>query len=91
MGAQPQQLTRPRDWSAWRSSAPYTVGVEEEVMLLDPRDWSLAQRSDEILPQLPAGLVAHVSAETHQAAVELATDPHARVADAIAQLRSLRV
>jgi hypothetical protein len=91
MGAQPQQLTRPRDWSPWRSSAPYTVGVEEEVMLLDPRDWSLAQRSDEILPQLPAGLVAHVSAETHQAAVELATDPHVRVADAIAQLRSLRV
>ncbi len=91
MGAQAEQLTRTRDWSAWRSSAPYTVGVEEEVMILDPNDWTLAQRSDEVLPQLPEGLAAHVSAETHQAAIEVATDPHARVGDAIAQLRSLRV
>jgi carboxylate-amine ligase len=90
MGGQTQQLIGAREWSTWRSSAPYTVGVEEEVMLLDPQDWTLAQRSDEILPQLPAGLAEHVSAETHQAAIELATDPHVRVGDAIAQLRALR-
>jgi hypothetical protein len=27
----------------------YTLGVEEEVMLLDPSQWSLAQSSDEVL------------------------------------------
>ena len=59
-------------------------------MLLDPGDWSLAQRSDDVLPQLPPGLAAHVSAETHQGAIELATDPHATVGAAMDQLRGLR-
>jgi len=90
MGTQAEQLKAGPGWSAWRPSVPYTVGIEEEVMLLDPEDWSLAQCSDDILPQLPDGLLAHVSAETHQAAIELATDPHERVSDAIAQLGHLR-
>ena len=29
----------------------YTLGVEEEVMLLDPHDWSLAQQIDDVLPR----------------------------------------
>jgi glutamate---cysteine ligase / carboxylate-amine ligase len=91
MGTQAEQLRVRRDWAAWQPSTPYTVGLEEEVMLLDPEDWSLAQRSDDVLPQLPDGLVQHVSAETHQAAIELATDPHETVGDAIAQLRHLRI
>ena len=77
-------------WAEWAQTSPFTLGVEEEVMLLDPDDWSLAQRSDDVLPQLPAGLADHVSAETHQAAVELATRPHATVGEAIAELRALR-
>jgi carboxylate-amine ligase len=91
MGTQAEYLRSARDWSAWRPSTPYTIGLEEEVMLLDPEDWSLAQRSDDVLPQLPPGLAKHVSAETHQAAIELATDPHNTVRDAIAQLRDLRI
>jgi carboxylate-amine ligase len=87
---QPRRATFGGDWSTWQPSAPYTVGLEEEVMLLDPHDWELAQRSDEILPRLSRGLAAHVSAETHQAAIELATDAHATVAGAHAQLRDLR-
>jgi carboxylate-amine ligase len=79
-----------RDWAAWQASAPYSVGLEEEVMLLDAGDFSLAQRSDDVLPRLPAELAAHVSAETHQAAIELATRPHATVGEAIAELRELR-
>jgi glutamate---cysteine ligase / carboxylate-amine ligase len=90
MGFQAEQVRARAEWSAWQTSRPYTIGIEEEVMLLDPEDWSLAQRSDDVLPQLPDGLAAHVSAETHQAAIELATDPHERVADAIDQLRHLR-
>jgi carboxylate-amine ligase len=90
MGAQADQLRFARAWAAWQPSAPYTVGLEEEVMLLDPEDWSLAQRSDDVLPQLSSGLTEHVSAETHQGAIELATDPHATVGEAIAQLGELR-
>ena len=32
-------------------SEPFTVGVEEEVMLLDPDDWALAQEIDDVLPR----------------------------------------
>src|SRR5258708_33893466 len=60
-------------------------------MLVDPqRSWSLAQRIDDVLEALPDALAGHVSAETHQAAIELRTDPHASVAAAVAQLRQLR-
>jgi carboxylate-amine ligase len=90
MGAPADQLRSARGWAAWQPSQPYTIGLEEEVMLLDPDDWSLAQRSDDVLPQLPAGLTEHVSAETHQGAIELATDPHATVGEAVAQLAELR-
>jgi carboxylate-amine ligase len=79
-------------WAAWNASTrPYTVGLEEEVMLLDPqRSWALAQRIDDVLEALPDALAGFVSAETHQAAIELTTDPHASVAGAVAQLCRLR-
>jgi carboxylate-amine ligase len=77
------------DWSA--GTRPYTVGLEEEVMLLDPqRRWALAQRIDDVLEALPDALAGYVSAETHQAAIELTTDPHASVQAAAAQLCRLR-
>jgi glutamate---cysteine ligase / carboxylate-amine ligase len=79
------------DWAAWQGGPrPYTLGVEEEVMLLDPDGWSLAQRIEDVLGVLPDELAGYVSAETHQGAVELQTDPHATVAQAAAQLGSLR-
>ena len=80
-------------WAEWNTAVrPYSVGVEEEVMLLDPQHgWALAQRIEDVLEVLPPGLVNYVSAETHQAAIELRTDPHESVATAIAQLRRLRV
>ena len=39
------------EWAAWRPSEAYTVGIEEEVMLLDPSDWTLTQRADEVLSE----------------------------------------
>lgn len=80
-------------WAEWNTAVhPYGVGVEEEVMLLDPqRRWALAQRIEDVLEVLPPSLVGFVSAETHQAAIELKTDPHQSVSTAIAQLRRLRV
>ena len=85
-------LSAPRlaGWAQWRSSAPYTVGVEEEVMLLDPRDWSLAHRVDELLPQLSAPLTRQVVAETHGSALELATTPQSTVSEMAAELAALR-
>jgi carboxylate-amine ligase len=79
------------DWSRWSSSDAYTLGIEEEVMLLDPEaDWALAQRIDDVLPQLSEVLGDRVAGETHGSAVELSTDPHASVADASAQTLALR-
>jgi glutamate---cysteine ligase / carboxylate-amine ligase len=90
MGSQTERVSARRSWADWQPSAPYTIGLEEEVMLLDPADWSLAQRSDDVLPQLPQALAEHVSAETHQGALELSTDPHRTVGEAIAQIAGLR-
>jgi carboxylate-amine ligase len=84
--------TRP-DWAQWRSDPAvpdWSLGVEEEVMLLDPATWSLAPVIDELLPALSPQLAASVSAETNAATLELATGVHATVADAIDELGSLR-
>jgi len=78
-------------WATWsRAEAPWTVGVEEEVMLLDPLTWMLASRSEEVLEALDPGIAAHTAAETHGSVVELATSPHATVAEAAAELARLR-
>jgi carboxylate-amine ligase len=77
-------------WAEWRASRPYTVGIEEEVMLLDPQDWGLAHRGEEILASLPPGLGAHAAAETHQATLELATSPWGTAAEAAREASELR-
>ncbi len=80
-------------WAEWRphaSGRDFTVGIEEEAMLLHPHDWTLAQQIDRVLPALPADLVAHVTTETHKSALELATGVHGTVRDAVAELAALR-
>jgi carboxylate-amine ligase len=59
-------------------------------MLLDPVDWTLSQRGDEVLSRAGEGLAGHCAAETHEAALELKTAPHASVRDAIKEMRELR-
>jgi carboxylate-amine ligase len=59
-------------------------------MLLDPRTWALDSRSDEVLAALPLDMQGRTAAETHGSALELATQPHADVAGAAAELCSLR-
>jgi carboxylate-amine ligase len=81
------------DWAHWNeeaSAAPWTVGVEEEVMLLDPHTMALASRIDDVLPALSDELAGQASAETHAAALEVATHPHATVGDAVRELARLR-
>ena len=79
-------------WARWNDGLDqrYTVGVEEEFMLLHPDQWSLAQRSDEVLPGLSDELSTHTSPETHAAVVELATGIHPDVDGAVRELASLR-
>jgi len=89
MGPAVATKTHP-DWAAWGDSAPFTLGVEEELMLLDARDLALAQRIEDVLPVLPDAISPSVSAETHQAAIELATAPGDTVAAVTAELRRLR-
>src|SRR2546423_15606493 len=77
----------------WRSGSPpdqLPIGIEEEFMLLDPADWSLAFRSDEVLDDLPAELGDRVTLETHAAVMEIATGVHRPVGDAVAELVGLR-
>ncbi|HTE64278.1 MAG TPA: YbdK family carboxylate-amine ligase, partial [Solirubrobacteraceae bacterium] len=81
------------DWAVWNpdaAAAPWTVGAEEEIMLLDPRSWSLASRIDDVLPALSHAVADRASAETHGSALELASAPHATAGGAAAELAKLR-
>lgn len=80
------------EWAKWCVNPEldaWTVGIEEEVMLLE-RDGSPAWRSEDVLRALPEQLAEHTRGETHGLALELATDPHATVGAAASQLRHLR-
>jgi glutamate---cysteine ligase / carboxylate-amine ligase len=66
------------------------VGVEEEVMLLYPDDWSLASRIDDVLPALSRRVAGAACAETHGCTLELASRPHPTAAAAAAELADLR-
>ena len=79
-----------RDWAEWQAGPEYTLGVEEEVMLLNPHDWSLAQQVERVLPTLSAELSEHVTPETHRSALEIGTGVHQTVADLAKELLQLR-
>jgi carboxylate-amine ligase len=78
-------------WSAAATARPWTVGVEEEAMLLEAGTGAPANRIDEALAALPAWLRAHASPETHACVIELRSTPHATIgalADELAGLRA---
>lgn len=79
-------------WAGWNSAfaEPYTVGVEEEVMLLNAADFSLAESSEKVLRRLSGELYAHSSQETHASVMELVTGIHSDVAGAVQELAALR-
>ena len=81
------------DWAEWNHDPErpaWTVGIEEEVMLVDPGNWALAHRIDDLLPELSPTLAASVSAETHACTLELATGVHTGVREAAQELLALR-
>jgi carboxylate-amine ligase len=85
-----QPLSHAGNWAEWTPSRAYTVGIEEELLLLDPHDWSLAQRTDHVLTNLSPNLSPHAAAETHEAAIELATSPHGTAVAAAREAAGLR-
>jgi len=67
----------------------FTVGLEEELLLVDPASLRLAHTADRILPRidLPEGRADH---EVFLAQVELRSDPLGSVLEAVAQLEEGR-
>jgi glutamate---cysteine ligase / carboxylate-amine ligase len=77
-------------WNAEIAAAPWTVGVEEEVMLVAPDDWLPVSRCEDVLAALPDPVSRCARAETHGSALELATHPHGTVRGAMNELAALR-
>jgi glutamate---cysteine ligase / carboxylate-amine ligase len=81
------------EWTRWPADplvSDWSVGAEEEVMLLRPDGWQLAQAIDDVLPALSPRLAPSVSAETHAGALELATGAHRTPGAVTAELGVLR-
>ena len=80
-----------RSWARWMGSAPaFTVGVEDEVMLLDAQTYAPAHRADEVLANLSDALRVRASPETHACVIELRTREHPTVPGVIGELSRLR-
>ncbi len=78
-------------WARWNANrADYTVGVEDEVMLLEPDGWALDNSFGELRDRLSPELAGQLCAETHAATIEFATAPAATAAEAAAELSSIR-
>ncbi|HUR83971.1 MAG TPA: YbdK family carboxylate-amine ligase [Solirubrobacteraceae bacterium] len=89
----PPESRTARPWSKWSHThgSEYDLGVEEEVMLVDPeRGWALSPAINEVLDAWPEHVSEHASSETHSSAVELRTGVHATVAEAVVQMAELR-
>jgi glutamate---cysteine ligase / carboxylate-amine ligase len=69
---------------------PFTIGVEEELMILDGETGDLAQGIDTILPDVPEDLTGFVKPELMQSVLETATTPCGDLAQAIRELTELR-
>jgi len=56
------------------STAPFTLGVEEEYMLLDPSTWDLVQHIDSVLARVTEDeFAARVMPELMQSVIEITT------------------
>jgi glutamate---cysteine ligase / carboxylate-amine ligase len=65
----------------------YTVGVEEELMILDGSSYALVNAIEDLLQESPDG---EIKPELMESVLEISTNPAADMREAGAQLRSLR-
>jgi carboxylate-amine ligase len=76
---------------AFGRSDAYTLGVEEEYMLLDPETWDLVQHIDSVLAAVKEGdFEARINPELMQSVVEITTPVCHTPAEAHGHLRALR-
>src|SRR6186997_1997830 len=76
---------------AFGKGDPYTIGVEEEYMLLDPHTFDLVQHIDTFLATVVGHeLEAQMKAELMQSVLEIATPVCDTAADVDRELRKLR-
>jgi carboxylate-amine ligase len=66
---------------------PFTVGIEEELMILDAETLELVNAIESLLEPAPAG---EIKPELMESVLELSTDPCANVTEAGERLRALR-
>src|SRR5919197_4921171 len=66
----------------------FTIGIEEELMILDAETLALADAIEAVLEEY--GEDEHVKPELLQPVLEIATAPHPNTAGAGAELRRLR-
>jgi glutamate---cysteine ligase / carboxylate-amine ligase len=70
---------------------PYTLGVEEEYMLLDPHSLDLVQHIDTVLDAIEGDeLAERINAELMQSVVEIATPVCTGAGDVMRELATLR-
>jgi carboxylate-amine ligase len=72
------------------SGPSFTIGVEEELMILDPNGWDCAQAIDSLVEALGPDYEGRVKPELMQAVLEIATAPCETVAEAGRELVELR-
>ncbi len=68
----------------------YSLGVEEELHIVDATTGELVPKIEDIMARLPKGLAEFVSYELFQSVLEIKTPPCATAADAERHLRELR-
>jgi carboxylate-amine ligase len=72
-------------------SPPFTLGVEEEYMLLDPKSFDLVQHVDTVLTAVPDGeFTERIGPELMQSVVEISTPVCRTAGDVDSELRRLR-
>jgi len=69
---------------------PYTLGVEEELMIIDPRTMELVSAIGEMLEAVPGETQGQVKPELLQSVLEISTAVCRNVAEAAGQLEDLR-
>jgi len=70
---------------------PFTIGVEEELMLIDAESLDLAQEIEAILDAVPDDMPGQVKPELMQSVLEVATEPCPDLRVVADQLRALRL
>src|SRR4051794_10232725 len=69
----------------------YTIGIEEELMILEPEGWELANAIEDLLEESGGtGEDGAIKPELHESVLEIATRPSSDTREAGAELRGLR-